>query len=395
MVVPVADGSEEMEAVAVVDVLRRAGADVALASAEPGRLEVTCSRGVRLRADVELKELSRRPQDLDAVVLPGGMPGAERLSASPDVNALLRTQSAAGRLIGAVCASPAVVLEPAGLLEGRDATAHPAFSDRLPNQSHVGERVVTDLHGPPLVTSRGPGTSLEFALELVAQLISEEESQALAQALVMPTSADPLVSVLRVPRVGPASPEPTVLVPLSQGMAEVEAVIIIDVLRRAGARVVAASAGGAGSVVTGARGVQVLADTELAEVSGEAFDCIAIPGGMPGADNLAGDALLLKLLREQLESERLVGAICAAPKVVLEGLISGQGMTAYPSFASKLLNPAHAGFRTVVDGNLVTGQGPGTTFEFSLSLVEILFGRDVRREVAGPMMLWEFREGSA
>jgi len=144
VVVPVADGSEEMEAVSVVDVLRRAGAAVTVASAEPGRLEVDCSRGVRLRADMGLGELVRGPALPDAVVLPGGMPGAERLSASPEVGALLRAQTEAGGLVGAVCASPAVVLGPLGLLEGRTATAHPAFSGRLPDQSRVLERVVVD-----------------------------------------------------------------------------------------------------------------------------------------------------------------------------------------------------------------------------------------------------------
>ena len=392
VVVPVADGSEEMEAVAVVDVLRRAGAAVTVASVEAGRLEVDCSRGVRLRADVGLEDLAQSPGLPDAVVLPGGMPGAERLAASPEVGELLRAQTEAGGLVGAVCASPAVVLGPLGLLEGRSATAHPAFSGRLPDQSRVPERVVVDRGAGVLVTSRGPGTSLEFGLELVSQLFSAGDSRALAGALVMPTSDDPLLSICREPPAGPFPPEPAVLVPLAPGMAEVEAVIIIDVLRRAGARVVAASVGGEAGVVTGARGVQVSCDCDLSSVAGEVFDLIALPGGMPGAENLAVDGALKRLLRDQLESERLLGAICAAPKVVVEELAPGRMLTAYPSFAEQLHNRSHAGSRTVIDGNLVTGQGPGTTFEFALALVEILFGRDKRQEVAEPMVLWNFRE---
>ena len=381
----------------MVDVLRRAGAAVTVASAEPGRLEVNCSRGVRLRADMGLGELVRGPALPDAVVLPGGMPGAERLAASPEVGALLRAQTEAGGLVGAVCASPAVVLGPLGLLEGRSATAHPAFSGRLPDQSRVHERVVVDQGavnrgGGVLVTSRGPGTSLEFGLELVSQLLSAGDSRALAEALVMPVSDDPLLSICREPPVGPFPSEPAVLVPLAPGMAEVEAVIIIDVLRRAGARVVAASVGGEAGVVTGARGVQVVSDCELSSVAGEVFDLIAFPGGMPGAENLARDRALRGLIRDQLESERLLGAICASPKIVLEDMAPNRMLTVYPSFAAQLRNQSHAGSRTVIDGNLVTGQGPGTTFEFALALVEILFGCEARREVAEPMVLWNFRE---
>jgi len=243
-----------------------------------------------------------------------------------------------------------------------------------------------------LVTSRGPGTSLEFGLELVSQLLSAGDSRALAEALVMPASDDPLLSISLEPPVGPFPSEPAVLVPLAPGMAEVEAVIIIDVLRRAGARVVAASVGGEAGVVTGARGVQVVSDCELSSVASEVFDLIALPGGMPGAENLARDRALRGLIRDQLESGRLLGAICASPKVVLEDLAPGRMLTAYPSFAAQLRNQSHAGSRTVIDGNLVTGQGPGTTFEFALALVEILFGREARREVAEPMVLWNFRE---
>ena len=243
-----------------------------------------------------------------------------------------------------------------------------------------------------LVTSRGPGTSLEFGLELVSQLLSAGDSRALAEALVMPVSDDPLLSICREPPVGPFPSEPSVLVPLAPGMAEVEAVIIIDVLRRAGARVVAASVGGEAGVVTGARGVQVVSDCELSSVAGEVFDLIALPGGMPGAENLARDRALRGLIRDQLESERLLGAICASPKIVLEDMAPNRMLTVYPSFAAQLRNQSHAGSRTVIDGNLVTGQGPGTTFEFALALVEILFGCEARREVAEPMVLWNFRE---
>jgi 4-methyl-5(b-hydroxyethyl)-thiazole monophosphate biosynthesis len=119
----------------------------------------------------------------DAVALPGGMPGAERLRDSAPLAALVAAQRDSGRLTAAICATPAVFLEPAGVIRGARATAHPAFSDRLSNQSAVEQRVVVD---GGLVTSRGPGTAFEFALELVSQLFGPEKAREVAAPMVMP-----------------------------------------------------------------------------------------------------------------------------------------------------------------------------------------------------------------
>jgi 4-methyl-5(b-hydroxyethyl)-thiazole monophosphate biosynthesis len=110
----------------------------------------------------------------DLIACPGGMPGAERLRDSKPLEALMRQQRDAGRLNAAICATPVVFLQPAGLLEGRAATAHPAFSDKLPDQGPVSRRVVVD---GTLTTSRGPGTAFEFALELVKQLYGEDKAR--------------------------------------------------------------------------------------------------------------------------------------------------------------------------------------------------------------------------
>lgn len=110
----------------------------------------------------------------DLIALPGGMPGAERLRDSAALNELMRQQRSSGRLSAAICATPAVFLQAKGLLDGRRATAHPAFSGQLADQSAVGQRVVVD---GDLTTSRGPGTAFEFALELVRQLYSEDKAR--------------------------------------------------------------------------------------------------------------------------------------------------------------------------------------------------------------------------
>ncbi|CAG9463991.1 unnamed protein product [Pedinophyceae sp. YPF-701] len=180
VLVPIADGSEEMEAVIVIDVLRRAGANVTVASAAPS-LEVICSRGVKLVADRPLGDCVGDAYDL--VVLPGGMPGAEHLRDSPELTSILRDQRAAGKPYAAVCASPAVVLQHHGLLEDVPrATCHPGFVDKISDKADVEQRVVQQ---GLVTTSRGPGTSFEFALTLVKTLFGEEKAKEVAGPMVM------------------------------------------------------------------------------------------------------------------------------------------------------------------------------------------------------------------
>jgi 4-methyl-5(b-hydroxyethyl)-thiazole monophosphate biosynthesis len=121
----------------------------------------------------------------DLVALPGGMPGSERLRDSAPLSALLSAHAAASRPYAAMCAAPAVVLAPAGLLDGKAATAHPAFAGKLSEaaQASVAGRVVSD---GGVVTSRGPGTALEFSLALVALLYDEEKAREVAGPMVMP-----------------------------------------------------------------------------------------------------------------------------------------------------------------------------------------------------------------
>lgn len=179
VLVPIGTGTEEMEAVITIDVLRRAGAAVTVASVE-NSLEVTCSRGVKLVADQLISEAAAQQYDL--IACPGGMPGAERLRDSSTLSQLVKQQQAAGKLYAAICATPAVFFESQGILDGRKATAHPAFSDKLSNQEAVQQRVVVD---GKLTTSRGPGTAFEFALALVKQLYGDDKVKEVAGPMVM------------------------------------------------------------------------------------------------------------------------------------------------------------------------------------------------------------------
>ncbi|KAJ1638770.1 class I glutamine amidotransferase-like protein [Pavlovales sp. CCMP2436] len=181
VLVPIADGSEEIESVCVIDVLVRAGAEVTVASVMPTGLQVMCSRGVKIVADAMIADVAGKT--FDAIILPGGMPGSVHLADCEPLAAMLKSQVGAGRLTGAICAAPVVVLQKHGLLEGKMATSHPGFSDKLLDQGPVLTRVVVDGN---LVTSRGPGTALEFALTLVEQLYGAEKAKEVAGPMVMP-----------------------------------------------------------------------------------------------------------------------------------------------------------------------------------------------------------------
>jgi len=189
VLVPIADGTEEIEAVTVIDVLRRAGAEVTVMSVEDGRNEVVCSRGVRLVADANVKDVAGRgaPNDWDLIAVPGGMPGAEHIADHTKFHAVLEKHFRAGKLMAGICAAPAICFEPKGFLEGFAATAHPAFVDELggslmEKNDQAQCRVVVD---KTMVTSRGPGTSLEWSLCLVEQLFGKDKAKEVAGPMVV------------------------------------------------------------------------------------------------------------------------------------------------------------------------------------------------------------------
>lgn len=183
--VPIASGFEEIEAVSVIDVLRRAGVEVTVAvvpvNGRPAGLEVTASRGVRLVGDCHLEECL--DHNFSAIVLPGGMPGAEHLRDSLPLRDMLLEQDRRGDVVAAICASPAVVLAHHDLIRDRRATCFPQLMDQLPAGSRSAERVVT---AGNLITSRGPGTALEFALAVVKALCGQEKRDEIAGQLLLP-----------------------------------------------------------------------------------------------------------------------------------------------------------------------------------------------------------------
>lgn len=173
----------------------------------------------------------------------------------------------------------------------------------------------------------------------------------------------------------------TVLVPLAQGCEELEAVTIIDLLRRAGVAVVVA--GLEAGAVTASRGVVLLPETTLSEIlDRDDFDMVVLPGGLGGAQRLEADQRIAALLRRMAEKGRYVAAICAAPQVLASaGLLNNREATAYPGILDAQKDIKMSSAAVVRDGTFITSRGPGTAMDFALTLIEILCGRDQRNTV--------------
>ena len=173
----------------------------------------------------------------------------------------------------------------------------------------------------------------------------------------------------------------TVLVPLAQGCEELEAVTIIDLLRRAGVTVVVA--GLEAGAITASRGVVLLPETTLSEIlDRDDFDMVVLPGGLGGAQRLEADQRIAALLRRMAEKGRYVAAICAAPQVLASaGLLNNREATAYPGILDAQKDIKISSAAVVRDGTFITSRGPGTAMDFALTLIEILCGRDQRNTV--------------
>lgn len=176
--VPVANGSEEMEAVIIIDTLRRAEWDVTVAGLTAGTIEA--SRGVKLVPDTSWDQIN--PGDFDILLLPGGFGGTEAFMKHEGVQQALRDFNAKGKWIGAICAA-ALALNEAGLLEGRRFTCYPGVEQKLPaDVQPMDELVVVDDH---LITSQGPGTAFEFALKVIAECSSPNKSAEVRAGLLL------------------------------------------------------------------------------------------------------------------------------------------------------------------------------------------------------------------
>jgi 4-methyl-5(b-hydroxyethyl)-thiazole monophosphate biosynthesis len=177
---------------------------------------------------------------------------------------------------------------------------------------------------------------------------------------------------------------------LAEGFEETEAVTPLDLLRRAGVEVTAVSVTKDREVV-GAHGIKLLADVTIAEASELDFHALVLPGGMPGAANLAASTELDALLKKAASESKLIAAICAAPALVLapKGLLKDKSFTCYPGMEKNLSDTVAArrlNEKTIVDGSLITSQGVGTAISFALAIIDGLYDYDTCKKIANAVL---------
>lgn len=178
-----------------------------------------------------------------------------------------------------------------------------------------------------------------------------------------------------------------VLVPLANGFEELEAVTITDLLTRAGVEVI--TAGLEDGPVLASRGLSVNPKVTLDEISGETFDLVFLPGGLPGADNLNSSKSLHQLIKDHTAKGLSVAAICAAPRVLADaGLLSGRRVTSFPGGLEGFGQNdfIHTGSALEIDGNIFTSRGPGTAMQLAFALIERLCGIEMRQTIQKQMV---------
>ncbi|MFW6007416.1 MAG: DJ-1 family glyoxalase III [Bacillota bacterium] len=177
ILVPLAPGLEEIEAVSSIDVLRRAGLEVITVSINE-KEEVKGDHGITLKADDLIENIDA--ENLDGIVLPGGMPGAENLKNTKKLLDMIQKVNDNDGLIAAICAAP-MVLEEAGVIKDKDATSYPGFGEKMPSCNYQEKEVVKDGN---IITGRGPGVALKFALQIVEYLLGKEKADELKEKMI-------------------------------------------------------------------------------------------------------------------------------------------------------------------------------------------------------------------
>jgi len=177
-----------------------------------------------------------------------------------------------------------------------------------------------------------------------------------------------------------------VLVPLANGFEEIEAVTIIDILRRGGVEVTTASLN-SDEQVHGSNGITILANTLIKYVTSDEFDMILLPGGIPGAEHLRDSSKVQELIKEFNQKEKLVGAICAAPIALYSaGVLKGEDYTCYPGYEQVIQDATFKDNKVVESENILTSRGPGTAMCFALEIVKKLVGSETYEQLKAGLL---------
>ena len=178
VIIPLAEGFEEIEAVSVIDILRRAGIETVTAALSEN--PVKGAHRITVTADILLDKLSADAEAFNAIVLPGGMPGSTNLKNNPRVIALIKEINKAGGLTAAICAAP-IVLSEAGILKNKKFTCYPGYENEIPWGIHVNEKIVSD---GSIITGKGAGSASLFALTIVEFLKGKETAKKISEQIV-------------------------------------------------------------------------------------------------------------------------------------------------------------------------------------------------------------------
>jgi protein deglycase len=178
-----------------------------------------------------------------------------------------------------------------------------------------------------------------------------------------------------------------ILVPLADGFEEIEAVTIIDMLRRAGAAVTSAYL--KKNPVTGSHGITITADKSIDDIRSSDFDCIVLPGGMPGSGNLKEDPRVIGMVQEFAAGGKLTAALCAAPMVLGHaGVLKGKRATCFPGYEDQMTGALPVADPVVRDGKIITGRGPGCAVPFTLEVTAALFGKETAAKLKENMQVY-------
>ena len=175
-----------------------------------------------------------------------------------------------------------------------------------------------------------------------------------------------------------------IIIPISNGFEEIEAITIIDVCRRANIEVTIA--GIENLEITGAHGIKIISDTTIENITSDNFDMIVLPGGLPNAYTLAQNKEVQSLLKEFKEKNKKIGAICAAPYALHTAGVLNENFTCYPSFEKKIRLDGYHKDAVVIDSNVITSRGPATAMSFALEIVNILCDEDIYTNVKNGLL---------
>ncbi len=181
----------------------------------------------------------------------------------------------------------------------------------------------------------------------------------------------------------------SVLIPLAQGCEELEAVTIIDLLRRAEFTVTTAGLESTLTPIKASRGTKLLPDTNLDEALKTNYDMLVLPGGLPGADYLKDDPRIIKLIQQMAAEDKYTCAICAAPRALAHaGILQGKRATSYLGTLDQMeiSGMTYTGEAVTIDGKIITARGPGVAIDFALALIEALAGNELKQQVETPLL---------